>query len=123
FIMGVGALFLAFNLAPTDEMLLIALRLSEWHTIALVLVSLGVMHAFVYGVAFHGEPRDREDASEWSLFVRFTLAGYLLALLLSTYVLRSFGRLDGVSWLVGLKTVAVLGFPASVGAAAGRLIL
>lgn len=123
FIMSVGALFLAFNLAPTDEMLLIALRLTEWHTLVLMAVSLGVMHAFVYSVAFHGQPRDREHASEWSLFMRFTVVGYVLALLLSAYILWSFGRLDGLSLLVAIKTVTVLGFPATVGAAAGRLIL
>ncbi|HWP44338.1 MAG TPA: TIGR02587 family membrane protein, partial [Blastocatellia bacterium] len=48
FLMAVGALFLAFNLAPTEEMLLIAFMMTEWHAIALAIVSLLVMHAFVY---------------------------------------------------------------------------
>lgn len=123
FIMGVGALFLAFNLAPTEEILLIAYRLAPWQALLMVVLSLAVMHAFVYSVAFHGQPRDRENASEWSLFLRFTVTGYLLALLLGAYILWSFARLDGLSLLAGVKVVAVMGLPAAVGAAAGRLIL
>lgn len=123
FIMGVGALFLAFNLAPTEEMLALAFRMSQAHALALVALSLALMHAFVYGVAFHGRPGDHERTPAWNLFLRFTIAGYAIALLLGGYILWSFGRLDGVSLLVAVKAVAVVGFPAGIGAAAARLIL
>jgi putative integral membrane protein (TIGR02587 family) len=123
FIMGVGALFLAFNLAPTEEMLALAFRMSQAHALALVALSLALMHAFVYGVAFHGRPGGHERIPAWNLFLRFTIAGYAIALLLGGYILWSFGRLDGVSLLVAVKAVAVVGFPAGIGAAAARLIL
>ena len=46
FLMGVGALFLAFNVAPTEEVVSIAYRLTPWHTLALVVASLvGVIGA------------------------------------------------------------------------------
>ncbi len=123
FIMAVGALFLAFNLSPTDEMSMIAAHIDEWHAVVLVLVSLAVMEVFVYGLAFRGTvPRPRH-APNWSLFLRFTVTGYALVLLLSAYVLWTFGRLDGLGLLPAVKTIAVLGFPAAVGAAAARLIL
>jgi uncharacterized membrane protein len=49
--------------------------------------------------------------------------GYLLALLLSAWLLWTFGRLDGLSAINGLKAAMVLGLPAAIGAAAARLIL
>jgi putative integral membrane protein (TIGR02587 family) len=123
FIMGVGALFLAFNLAPTEEMLALAFRMTQVHALLLVALSLALMHAFVYGVAFHGRPGGHERTPAWNLFLRFTIAGYAIALLLGAYILWSFGRLDGVSLLVAVKAVTVVGFPAGIGAAAARLIL
>lgn len=123
FIMSVGALFLAFNLAPTDEMVQIAAGLSEGRTALLIVVSVAAMHLFVYAVAFRGQPQDHQKASGWSVLMRFTVTGYVLAALVSAYMLWSFGRLDGLSPAAALHAVAVLGFPAAIGAAAARLIL
>jgi putative integral membrane protein (TIGR02587 family) len=123
FIMAVGALFLAFNLAPTEEMVLIAIDISPWNAVLLMVLSLAIMHAFVYSVNFRGRRHDPRQASSVNLFVRFTAMGYLLALLLSAWLLWSFGRLDGLSALNMLKAAMVLGLPASIGAAAARLIL
>ncbi|MBC5784965.1 TIGR02587 family membrane protein [Ramlibacter sp. USB13] len=123
FIMGVGALFLAFNVAPTEEMQRIAELLPRWGAVVLLLVSVALMHAFVYSVAFRGAAEHREDTSFHSLFLRYTLVGYALVLLLSAWMLWSFGRLDGVPAGAALRMVVVLGFPAAVGAAAARLIL
>ncbi len=123
FLMSAGALFLAFNLAPTEEMVQIAAGLSEGRTALLVVVSLAAMHAFVYAVSFRGQPQDHQAASGWSVLLRFTVTGYALAALISAYMLWSFGRLDGLSPAAMLHAVAVLGFPAAIGAAAARLIL
>ncbi|WP_299763101.1 TIGR02587 family membrane protein [Ramlibacter sp.] len=123
FIMAVGALFLAFNLAPTDEMMVIALQCTEWQAIVLMLLALAAMHAFVYALAFRGSHDKPRDASAWSIFLRFTVTGYALVLLLCAWMLWSFGRFDGLSLLHAIKAVAVLAFPAAIGAAAARLIL
>ena len=123
FIMAAGALFLAFNVAPTEEMVLIAHKMSAWHSIALLLVSLLVMHAFVYALEFHGTALRSPDATFWSVFVRFTIVGYAVALLMSLYMLWTFGRTDGVAVQQIVSILIVLGFPAAVGAAAARLIL
>ena len=34
FLMAAGALFLSFNVAPTEEMVLIAYMMSTWHLLA-----------------------------------------------------------------------------------------
>jgi uncharacterized membrane protein len=51
------------------------------------------------------------------------VVGYLIALLVSAYVLWTFGRFEDTAWLIYLRQTVVLGFPAALGAAAARLIL
>jgi putative integral membrane protein (TIGR02587 family) len=123
FIMVVGALFLALNLAPTEEMVLIGYKMTEWHALVLVIVSLVIMHGFVYAVEFRGGSTRPEGVSVWSAFLHFTIVGYAIALLISAYVLWSFGNLDSTSLQESVLATVVLAFPAAVGAAAARLIL
>ena len=123
FIAGVGALFVAFNVAPTDEVVLIAGMMTGWHAVALAAASLALMHAFVYAVEFRGQTPRAAGASALSEFFRLTVVAYALALLLSAYVLWTFGRTDGLALNEVLMEVIVLGFPAALGAAAARLIL
>jgi len=123
FLAGVGALFLAFNVAPTEEVVLIAQMMSGWHAVALAIVSLLLMHAFVYAVEFRGQHPIAEGVSPWSEFLRLTVVAYALALLICLYVLWTFGRADGLAFPELLIETVVLGFPAALGAAAARLIL
>src|SRR5688572_31217295 len=123
FIMAAGALFLAFNVAPTEEMLLIAHQMSVWHSIALALVSLLIMHAFVYALEFQGTASIPSETPFWSVFLRYTIVGYAVALLMSLYILWTFGRTDGLAFTQTISILVVLGFPSAVGVAAARLIL
>ena len=123
FLMSVGALFIAFNVAPTEEMILIAHQMTPWHTLVLALASLAVLHALVFSVGFAGQEEGHGSGSGLRTFLHFTIAGYGLALLVSLYVLWTFGRADGVGLVSTIKTVVVLGFPASLGAAAARLLV
>jgi putative integral membrane protein (TIGR02587 family) len=123
FIMTAGAVFLAFNVAPTEEMILISFVMSSWHALALMAASLLMMHGFVYASEFRGSPRVAHGTPGWSLFLRNTVVGYAIALGVSAYVLWTFGRLEhGVPSTYVMMTL-VLGFPAAVGAAAARLII
>lgn len=123
FLMLVGALFLAFNVAPTEEMVLIAVQMTPWYSIALAVVSLVVMHGFVYAVEFAGQAAIPPGTPFWSVFVRFTVVGYALALLISLYMLWTFGRTAGTAAAEIVRMTVVLAFPGAVGAAAARLIL
>ena len=110
FLMGVGAIFLAFQLAPTEEMVLIGHRMTSWHAVALVIVSLCIMQSFIYSV----ERRETSTFSArlfWRVFLRFIVVGYATALLISLYVLWTFGRLDGAAPSEILMATIVLGFP------------
>lgn len=122
FLMAVGALFLAMNPAPTEEIILVGFKMSDAHVIVLALLTLVLMHAFVYKVEFRGQHERGED-SRWKLFLRFTVAGYALALLISLYLVWTFGHTDGLSAENIAKITVVMAFPASLGAAASRLIL
>lgn len=123
FLMVVGALFLAFNIAPTEEVILIAMRMSPWHTVVAMLVSLALMHAFVYAVEFSGQATVQPGTPFASVFTRYTVVGYALVLAVSAFMLWTFGRLDGVPGAEALAIVVALGMPAAIGAAAARLIL
>jgi putative integral membrane protein (TIGR02587 family) len=123
FLMAVGALFLAFNVAPTEEMFLIASRMTQWHGVALAIASLVIMHGFVYAASFRGAPGAPEGMSRRTLFFRYTVPGYAIALVVSTYVLWTFGRYEGHTATTMIMQAVVLGFPASIGAAAARLVV
>lgn len=120
FLMVAGALFLGLNMAPTEEMIVIAYRMTALHVAALVVVSLLVMHAIVYRIGFAGqEVHDRPFVA----FVHYTLAGYGLVLLTSLYVLWVFGRTQGHGLAEIVDAVVVLSFPGALGAAAARLLV
>lgn len=123
FLMFVGAIFLAMNPAATEEMYLIAFKMSEVQMVLLALGSLAVMHAFVYSVGFAGEEEVAAETSFWLVFLRFTVVGYAVALLTSFYLLWTFGSLDGLALKNMLEVTIVLAFPSALGAAASRVIL
>src|SRR3546814_12765663 len=97
------------------------MRISDWSSD--VCSSDLLMHGFVYAVEFRGQKDIPEGARPSGVFIRYTVAGYALALLISLYILWTFGRTDGIDFREMLTTVIVLGFPAALGAAAARLNL
>ena len=123
FLMMAGALFLAFNVAPTEEMILIGFKMTPWHAIALILFSILLLHAFVYTVGFAGQEESPEAHGFGRTFITYTIAGYGIALLVSLYVLWTFGRTDGADFGEIASMTAVLGFPAAIGAAIARLVV
>jgi putative integral membrane protein (TIGR02587 family) len=123
FLMLAGALFLAFNVAPTDEMALIAFKMTPWHALALAVVSILLLHAFVYTVGFSGQVKRPEDRSPLATFLHYTVAGYGIALIVSLYVLWTFGRTEDAPFSVIAGMTVVLAFPAALGAAIARLIV
>ena len=122
FLMSVGALFLAMSPAATEEMILISYKMTDSLVIALMIFTIILMHAFVYTVGFRGQ-ENYKDHSLFVAFLRFTIVGYAIALLISLYLLWTFGLIDGMGAEEILRVTVVLGFPSALGAAASRLIL
>ncbi|MFF2322331.1 TIGR02587 family membrane protein [Agrobacterium sp. NPDC058088] len=123
FMMMVGALFLNLNVAPTEEMILIAYKVTPYHILALCLLSIAIMHGFVYALHFKGSHQLHEGQQWWQSFIRFTLPGYIIAIVISVYTLWTFERLDHTSLSQIMNAAVILGVPASIGAASARLIL
>ncbi len=123
FLMSAGALFLAANIAPTEEVVVIGQQMSPWQSVVLAILSLALMHTFVYAAGFRGQHQRPQDRSFTAVFVKFSVTGYVLALAISAFICWTFGRLDGLAFEEAMQLVIVLGFPAAVGAASARLVL
>ncbi len=123
FLMLAGSLYVAFNVAPTQEMNLLSYVARPVHVLATVGLTIVIMHAFVYAMEFRGAPYGGSDTRWWSLLLRYTVPAYVIALLVSGGLLWVFGRMESsaLEW-VALRTV-VLGLPAGLGAAAARLVV
>lgn len=123
FLMAVGALFLNLNVAPTEEMILISYKMTAWHALLTILLSVLLTHIFVYAVSFKRGHALSDDTPWWHAMVRFSMPSYAIALLISLYCLWTFGRLDGSGIMPMVMSMIVLAFPGAIGAAAARLIL
>lgn len=117
-----GAMLFGFGVAPTDEPMIIGLKLPWHHALALVAVSLVQVHAIVYTVGFR--QRERDDRNALQKLFKEGVGAYATALVVAAYLLWTFGRIDANTGLVACayQTVA-LGFVTSLGAAAGELLI
>ncbi|MCO5733262.1 TIGR02587 family membrane protein [Rhizobium sp. SSA_523] len=123
FMMAVGALFLCLNVAPTEEVILISYKMTAWHAVAAIVTSLAIMHGFVYAVSFRGTHELKPDTPSWHALIRFTFPGYIVACVISLYVLWTFGRLTDTSMTQAMMSMVVLNVPGALGAASARLVL
>ncbi len=117
-----GAMFLSFTVAPTEEMRLIAYQMTPWHALLLVLLSIIALHAVVYLLGFPGQ-EGRVGGNHGLDLVRHTLPAYGVSVGACLYVLWSLGSLDGASLAFAAISVAVLGFPAAIGAGIARVVV
>lgn len=117
---SLGAIFLAFSIAPTDEVSLLAVELTPKHQIALIGLSLLLSYMIVFVSGFSS--RSQKQPGPFQLPITETAFSYSLALVVAFGALLLFDRVelnDPAAHILAL--VIVLGLPASVGGAAGRL--
>ena len=122
FLMLAGGLFLSFTVAPTEEMILISSQMTALHGLVLVALSIALLHLFVYRFDHIGAQRRRTGDGP-AVFWRYTMPGYGIAVLVSFYILWTFGRVGGLDPGHAALAVAVLAFPASIGAGIARVII
>jgi len=123
FLMGVGALFIALNVAPTEEVTLIAHQIGPWQAMLLAFVSLSLLHALLFWVNLPGREARKGRAGFVSVLLRYSLAGYGVCALASLLLLWAFGRTDGVGFGELVEFVAVLSFPAVLGAGLAHFVV
>lgn len=118
----IGSVFVALNIAPTDEVQLLAATMSPQWLLAFVGASLVISYAIVFAAGFVGEDRRRAQIGVFQRPSTETVACYLVALLSAALMLWFFQRAEP-PWTLFLSQVVVLGLPAAVGGAAGRLAI
>lgn len=119
-----GAVLFASNVAPTEEIVMIAAEASPWKVLGLSLISLGLCALVLFYSDFRGSDRAHpDDERGWTTVVSRTFLNYAVALTASAFILWFFGRFSGASLTACLAQVVVLGVAAALGASAGRLLL
>lgn len=117
-----GAFLFAANVAPTEEIVMIAVEISAWRLLGLAALSLALGTLVLYYSEFAG-------SKEYVVFDRRhdVLLGsavtYAVALVSSAAILLFFGRFEGQALATCVAQTIVLGVAATLGASAGRLLL
>ncbi len=116
-----GAVLVASNVAPTEEIVTIAVQASGWRLLGLALLSLALIALILFYSDFRGSHRlgERIPATVLSR----TVIDYAVALAVSAFALWFFDRFSGASAAICAAQVVVLGVAGSLGASAGKLLL
>jgi putative integral membrane protein (TIGR02587 family) len=119
---ALGAIVISFSIAPTDEVPLIAIGLSFPRLLSLIFVSLALSYVIVFEANFRSQAARRGHQGLFQTPLSETIVSYLVSLLTAMGMLWLFqllGTDDPLSQWVSY--VLVLGLPATIGGAAGRL--
>jgi putative integral membrane protein (TIGR02587 family) len=117
-----GATLFAANVAPTEEIVMIAIEISWVRLLGLAFVSLLIGTLILHYSQFRGARRFVRTEG-FGAVVAGSVATYAVALVAAGLTLWFFGRFDGVTLYTSLAQVIVLGVAATLGASAGRLLL
>ncbi len=118
----IGAVIIAFNIAPTDEVLILSAAISGPWLLAIVLASLLISYAIVFEAQFANQQKRQQQQGLFQTPVSETLASYLISLMAAALMLWFFRQLSfDDPWSLWLKCTLILGLPATIGGAAGRL--
>ena len=117
-----GSLVVGGNVAPTQEVLMIAVEAEPGHILAMALASLFLCAVILFFSDFKGSPKRRPENFAFHLVSDVCLC-YVMALGASAFVLWFFDRFENMSFWNAFAEVIVLGVLSSVGASAGRLLI
>ncbi len=117
-----GAVLFAANLAPTEEIVVVATETSWMKILGLALMSLLMGSLILHYSEFKGA-QEFVHRDGPSAIVIGTVITYAIALATSALILWFFGRFDGVTLYIALAQTVALGVAATLGASAGRLLL
>lgn len=119
---AIGATFICLSIAATDEVPMLAAAMSPTWLLVVIAASLAVSYAIVFVADFSKQDQRHAHEGVFQRPLSETIACYLLSLAVAAVLLWFFQR--GLTpWSDGLSRVIVLGFPATIGGAAGRLAI
>ncbi len=118
----IGALFIAFSIAPTDEVTLLAASSSPFWLLLIMVASLLISYGIVFVSNLTKSKQRRQQQGLFQSPLSETVISYLISLLTGMLMLWFFQKL-AVSdpWFIWLRYSIILGLPATIGGAAGRL--
>lgn len=117
-----GGVAFAANVAPTEEIVLIASEISFPRLLMLAVFSFAVAAIILHYSEFKGSHKIADAETPWHV-AGGAAATYAVALVTSATILWFVGRFDGAPTSLIMAQTVVLGFPTVLGASAARLLL
>ena len=118
----IGALFIAFSIAPTDEVTAIAAASSPIRLLMIIAASLVISYCIVFSSNISNYQQRLQQEGLFQTPQSETVISYLTSLIASILMLWFFQKVAiGDPWLIWLRHSIILALPASIGGAAGRL--
>jgi putative integral membrane protein (TIGR02587 family) len=117
-----GGVLFAANIAPTDEVWVIASENGPWRCLGIAAFSIVLGGLILFFADFRGS-RIHVARDGVLLRIRGVVTTYAISLFAAASMLWFFGKLQGEPLEHVLSMIVVLAFPAVLGASAGRLLL
>jgi putative integral membrane protein (TIGR02587 family) len=117
-----GAVLFAANVAPTEEIVMIAVEISAWRLLAIALISIVLGAVILFHIDFKGAQQFAPMRGASAVVIGSVIT-YAIALAASAMILWFFGRFEGQALVICIGQTVVLGLAATLGASAGRLLL
>jgi putative integral membrane protein (TIGR02587 family) len=120
----IGATVIAFSIAPTDEVPMLAAAASPPWQLAMIATSLLISYGIVFQAGFSDQQKRMQQQGIFQRPSSETIMSYLVSLLAAAFMLWFFQKLTfSDPWTMWLDHTLVLGLPATIGGAAGRLAI
>ena len=117
-----GAFMFSFNVAATQEPILITTSIKPWQLIGIIVFSIAISYLMVFLTGYETKERDHKGimGKKWAE----TIVCYAISIVVSALLLVMFGYLDFQTPLsLALPWIIVLSYATSLGGSAGRLVI
>jgi putative integral membrane protein (TIGR02587 family) len=121
---SIGALFIAFTISPTEEVPMLASAMTPPWLLATIAASLLISYGIVFVAGLTNQAKRYQQTGLFHRPITETLVAYIVSLMSGLLMLWFFHQLSIEDpWTVWLSHAIVLGLPASIGGAAGRIVV
>jgi putative integral membrane protein (TIGR02587 family) len=118
----IGAIVIALNIAPTDEITMLAASATPKSLFFVIVASLLITYSIVFQAGFSNQQKRQQQKGIFQRPSSETIMAYLVSLLASAFMLWFFQKISiSDPWTMWLEHSLLLALPASIGGAAGRL--
>lgn len=119
-----GAIIIGSNIAPTDEIPMLAAAISGLWLLAIMAASLLISYSIVFAAGFGNQSKRHQQKGIFQRPLSETFMSYLVSLLVAAAMLFFFNRVSfSDPWYLWLSQTLTLGLPTTIGGAAGRLAI